>query len=398
MKRFTPAALALASAFALTLAGCTNSGGSAASPDSSAPAASAAPATAAPAPEFAALASSELALPDYLARAVRDGDGTYPGKEPAQVTVPFTKGTALLYDTERGTPARTPVTAGGAGATPSTNLFEIRMDDLGATTLGGVPVRGVIFTSSIRSADAEAAPETPSVTFAWYDGANRPVAQIMPEDYRHGSAHAPRIDVVDMQADQISLSWAPLDSFGGQASVRGRFTWNGNEWVQDQVEYTLADGSVVVQPKNAELEALATAEKAREAGMPGELAGRVFTADTRIAGCSLRGPDSITYFPYASFIADNRADAAAGDAQAASGERGRSYWIGEPAETKPAAATDILCALDGNEFAILGGNRREAAQLVPETPTKRFDSYLVLEGNPAGEARLKEIVAAENES
>ncbi|MCW1057097.1 hypothetical protein OJ928_11375, partial [Streptococcus anginosus] len=80
----------------------------------------------------------------YLARAVRDGDGTYPGKEPAQVTVPFTNGTALLHDTERGTPARTPVTA---GATPSTNLFEIRMDDLGATTLGGVPVRGVIFTS-----------------------------------------------------------------------------------------------------------------------------------------------------------------------------------------------------------------------------------------------------------
>ncbi|MGJ9632442.1 hypothetical protein ACRQG4_08015 [Actinotignum sp. GS-2025c] len=396
MKRFTPAALALASAFALTLAGCTNSGGSAASPDSSAPAASAAPATAAPAPEFAALASSELALPDYLARAVRDGDGTYPGKEPAQVTVPFTNGTALLHDTERGTPARTPV---AAGATPSTNLFEIRMDDLGSTTLGGVPVRGVIFTSSIRRAGPEAAPETPSVTFAWYDGANRPIAQIMPEDYRHGSARAPRVDVVDMQPDQISLSWAPLDSFGGQASVRGRFTWNGSAWVQDRVEYTLADGSVVVQPKNAELEALATAEKAREAGMPGELAGRVFTADTRIAGCSLRGPDSITYFPYASFIADNRADVAAGgDAQAASGKRGRSYWIGEPAETAPAAATDILCALDGNEFAILGGNRREAAQLVPETPTKRFDSYLVLEGNPTGEARLKEIVAAENES
>ncbi|MHB1989536.1 hypothetical protein [Actinotignum timonense] len=396
MKRFAPPALALASAFALTLAGCTNSGGSAASPDSSASAASATPATAAPAPEFAALASSELALPDYLARAVRDGDGTYPGKEPAQVTVPFTNGTALLHDTERGTPARTPVTA---GATPSGNLFDIRMDDLGATTLGGVPVRGVIFTSSIRSADAEAAPDTPSVTFAWYDGANRPIAQIMPEDYRHGSARAPRVDVVDMQPDQISLSWAPLDSFGGQASVRGRFTWNGSAWVQDQVEYTLADGSVVVQPKNAELEALATAEKAREAGMSGELAGRVFTADTRIAGCSLRGPDSITYFPYASFIADNRADAAAGsDAKASAGERGRSYWIGEPAETTPAAATDILCALDGNEFAILGGNRREAAQLVPETPTKRFDSYLVLEGNPAGEARLKEIVAAENES
>ena len=371
MKRFAPPALALASAFALTLAGCTNSGGSAASPDSSASAASATPATAAPAPEFAALASSELALPDYLARAVRDGDGTYPGKEPAQVTVPFTNGTALLHDTERGTPARTPVTA---GATPSGNLFDIRMDDLGATTLGGVPVRGVIFTSSIRSADAEAAPDTPSVTFAWYDGANRPIAQIMPEDYRHGSARAPRVDVVDMQPDQISLSWAPLDSFGGQASVRGRFTWNGSEWVQDQVEYTLADGSVVVQPKNAELEALATAQKAREAGMSAELAGRVFTADTRIAGCSLRGPDSITYFPYASFIADNRADAAAGgDAQAASGERGRSYWIGEPAETAPAAATDILCALDGNEFAILGGNRREAAQLVPETPTKRFE-------------------------
>ncbi|MDE1654490.1 hypothetical protein PWJ82_04485 [Actinotignum schaalii] len=406
MKRFTPAALALASAFALTLAGCTNSGGSAASPDSSAPAASASgaggssgTATAAPAPEFAALASSNLALPDYLARAVRDGDGTYPGKEPAQVTVPFTKGTALLHDTERGTPARTPVTTGATGATPSTNLFEIRMDDLGATTLGGVPVRGVIFTSSIRRTGAEAAPETPSVTFAWYDGANRPVAQIMPEDYRHGSAHAPRIDVVDMRADQISLSWAPLDSFAGQASVRGRFTWNGSAWVQDQVEYTLADGSVVVQPKNAELEALATTEKAREAGISGELAGRVFTADTRIAGCSLRGPDSITYFPYASFIADNRADAAAGsDAKASAGERGRSYWIGEPAETTPAAATDILCALDGNEFAILGGNRREAAQLVPETPTKRFDSYLVLEGNPAGEVRLKEIVAAENES
>ena len=41
MKRFAPAALALASAFALALAGCTNSGGSAASPDSGAPAASA---------------------------------------------------------------------------------------------------------------------------------------------------------------------------------------------------------------------------------------------------------------------------------------------------------------------------------------------------------------------
>lgn len=139
MKRFTPAALALASAFALTLAGCTNSGASAASPDSGAPAAgtsgtggSGGAATTAPAPEFAALASSELALPDYLARAVRDGDGTYPGKEPAQVTVPFTKGTALLYDTERGTPARTPVTAGDTDATPSTNLFEIRMNDLGA--------------------------------------------------------------------------------------------------------------------------------------------------------------------------------------------------------------------------------------------------------------------------
>lgn len=402
MKRFTPAALALASAFALTLAGCTNSGGSAASPDSSAAAASAngasssdATATAAPAPEFAAMASSNLALPDYLARAIRDGDGTYPGKEPAQVTVPFTNGTALLYDTERGTPAREPVTA---GATPSTNLFEIRMDDLGSTTLGGVPVRGVIFTSSIRHAEPEEAPGTPSVTFAWYDGANRPIAQIMPEDYRHGSAHAPRIEVTDIQPDQISLSWAPLDSFGGQASVRGRFTWNGNEWVQDQVEYTLADGSVVVQPKNTELEALATAEKAQEAGMPAELAGRVFAADTRIAGCSLRGPDSITYFPYASFIADNRADAAAGAADTGR-ERGRSgYWIGEPAETTPAKATDILCALEGNEFAILGGNRREAAQLVPETPTKRFDSYLVLEGNPTGEARLKEIVAAENES
>ena len=396
MKRFTPAALALASAFALTLAGCTNSGGSAASPDSSA---AATPSTDhAPAPEFAALASSNLALPDYLARAIRDGDGTYPGKEPAQVTVPFTNGTALLHDTERGTPARTPVTTGATGATPSTNLFEIRMDDLGATTLGGVPVRGVIFTSSIRHAEPEEAPGTPSVTFAWYDGANRPIAQIMPEDYRHGSAHAPRIEVTDIQPDQISLSWAPLDSFGGQASVRGRFTWNGHEWLQDQVEYTLADGSVVVQPKNTELEALATAEKAQEAGMPAELAGRVFAADTRIAGCSLRGPDSITYFPYASFIADNRADAAAGAADTGR-ERGRSgYWIGEPAETTPAKATDILCALEGNEFAILGGNRREAAQLVPETPTKRFDSYLVLEGNPTGEARLKEIVAAENES
>ncbi|MDY5148067.1 hypothetical protein DDD64_06740 [Actinotignum sanguinis] len=392
MKRFAPAALALASVFALALAGCTNSGGSAAAPDSSA---AAAPSTDhAPAPEFAALASSNLALPDYLARAVRDGDGTYPGKEPARVTAPFTNGTALLYDTERGTPAREPVTA---GATPSGNLFEIRMDDLGATTLGGVPVRGVVFRSSIRHAEPEEAPETPSVTFAWYDGANRPIAQIMPEDYRHGSAHAPRIEVTDMQPDQISLSWAPLDSFGGQASVRGRFTWNGNEWVQDQVEYTLADGRVVVQPKDAELEALATAEKAQEAGMPTELAGRVFTAETRIAGCSLRGPDSITYFPYASFIADNRANAAVADAQAASGERGRSgYWIGEPTETTPTTATDILCALEGNEFAVLGGNRREAAQLVPETPTKRFDSYLVVEGNPAGEARLKEIVAAEN--